>query len=281
MPVEPAPAWKEILAGLRDPVPRASAIGALADLVATPLGLWLLRTSYVTPGTDPAPLLENRFAGSRALRAHLFDRLIPALIDTRPPSDDPAEMFRPRRRHDPAQVRRWLGYLAHQLTRTGSRDFAWWHLARTARTTRLPRLIAALAIGIAAVAATALEFSPEFGLAVGLVAALVGGVTIALVTWLRTASWNGNLPASPTCGFADASSSSYAFSERASRSASPSAWRSGSWPGPCSGSPAGSDSGSGSAWRAGSCGAWRPGPRLRPRTSGRARLWPAGVRTVP
>ncbi|QXJ24051.1 hypothetical protein AGRA3207_005302 [Actinomadura graeca] len=132
LPPEPGPHWQHTLTTLRHaPLPGRRPPGypaaAVADVAETPLGLWLLRTVYITPGADPSRLIDlARFPTASALRAHLFDRLIPALITARPPGDNPAEPFRPRRRHDPEQVRRWLGYLAHHLTRqaTPTRDLA-------------------------------------------------------------------------------------------------------------------------------------------------------------
>ncbi|MFD9223466.1 NACHT domain-containing protein [Streptomyces sp. NPDC060064] len=130
LPPRPAPAWERILRELRTP-DLARPVAALADLAATPLGLWLLRTVYVTPGADPAPLLDpGRFLDAPALRAHLFDHLVGSLITTRPPGEYPTEVFRPSTRHDPDQVRRWLGFLAHYLHTSGTRDLAWWQLAR-------------------------------------------------------------------------------------------------------------------------------------------------------
>jgi NACHT domain len=137
LPRRLTPRWQQILTALRTPE-SSPAAAALAEITATPLGLWLVRTVYIAAGTDPAPLLDpGCFSSAAALRAHLFDQLIPALIATRLPSDDPAEPFRPRRVWDPAQVRRWLGYLADLLNhmptaddRTGTRDLAWWELAR-------------------------------------------------------------------------------------------------------------------------------------------------------
>ncbi|GAA4626965.1 NACHT domain-containing protein [Actinoallomurus vinaceus] len=141
LPPDPGPRWRGILTDLRNASPTGSpgeGVAALADVAATPLGLWLLRTVYVAPGADPAALADHaRFPTPAALRAHLFDQLIPAVIATREPRKNSAEMFRPRRHHDPAQVRRWLGYLAHHLTgqptpdSKGNRDFAWWRLAAT------------------------------------------------------------------------------------------------------------------------------------------------------
>ncbi len=93
LPPNPGPAWRRILTELRtmppaDPAaagPAACGPGAaLAEVAATPLGLWLLRTVYIAPGADPTTLTDPaRFPTSAALRAHLFDQLIPAMIATR------------------------------------------------------------------------------------------------------------------------------------------------------------------------------------------------------
>jgi hypothetical protein len=144
--------WDDILTGLRQASPAGAnrpggrPMAALAEVTATPLGLWLLRSVYTAPGANPAEVAG--FSTAAALRTHLFDRLIDALIDARPPSGDPADLFRPRRRHDPARVRRRLGYLAHHLqqqqdtTGGGTRDFAWWRLAATTRAITYPTRVA-------------------------------------------------------------------------------------------------------------------------------------------
>jgi hypothetical protein len=88
----------------------------------------LVRETYVPPRRDPAPLLE--FDDGPALRTHLFEQLIPAVVDSRPPGTEP---FLPRRRYDPAKVREWLTILATLLEHPGGppdRDIAWWRLAR-------------------------------------------------------------------------------------------------------------------------------------------------------
>lgn len=158
LPRRPGPVWEQILTALRAPAPSSAATAALVEAVSTPLGVWLLRSVYIGPGTDPAPLLDSgRFPTAETLRAHLFDRLIEALIVSRPPSDDPAEPFRPRRTWDPARVRRWLGHLAYHLNhlptadgQTGTRDFAWWHLARHTLHPRTLWLTARLVGGLSA-----------------------------------------------------------------------------------------------------------------------------------
>lgn len=138
LPPEPGPDWEHILDGLRAPAPTESPVRTLAQVASTPLGLWLLRTVYTAPGADPALLLEpDRFPTPQALRTHLLDRVVPALITTREPSENGADPFRPRRRHSPDLVRERLGFLADRLDRApgrrggpGTEGLAWWRLAR-------------------------------------------------------------------------------------------------------------------------------------------------------
>jgi hypothetical protein len=222
LPPRPGPVWEQILTGLRaTPAPPPGPIAALAQITATPLGLWLLRAVYITASTDPAALIDpDRFPDLPALRAHLFDRLIDALITTRDPGTDPADLFRPRRRYDPTRVQRWLGYLAHHLsyttndaTTTGTRDFAWWHLARnthalTRRTALTLGLTVGLIYGLAAGLVLGLlhgliRFSflrGEFtlGLVQGLMFGLTGGLIAGLAIGLKGTSWSQQSP-----GFAD------------------------------------------------------------------------------
>lgn len=223
LPPRPGPVWEQILTGLRtNPVPRSGPIAALARIAATPLGLWLLRAVYITPGADPEPLIDpDRFPGAPRLRAHLFDRLIDALVTTRDPSIDPADPFRPRRRYDPIRVRRWLGYLAHHVSRTtnddaitGTRHFAWWRLARdTHALTRRTMLTLGFTVGLTYGLATglvlgllegliALEFRVGGGFTPGLVKGLMfgldGGLIAGLAIGLRGTSWSQQSP-----GFAD------------------------------------------------------------------------------
>lgn len=222
LPPQPGPVWEKILTGLRtNPAPPPGPLAALAQITATPLGLWLLRAVYITPATDPSPLIDTgRFPDVPALRAHLFDQLIEALINTRDPSPDPADLFRPRRRYDPTLVRHWLGYLAHHLScttnddgTTGTRDFAWWHLARdtlTRRTMLTYGLTLGLTYGLVAGLVVGLvqglfmrfigriEGGLMLGLKGGLIFGLEGGLIVGLAIGLRGTSWSQQPP-----GFAD------------------------------------------------------------------------------
>jgi hypothetical protein len=68
---------------------------------------------------DPA-----RYPDAQAIKAHLFDELIPALITKRRPVRNGSDPLRPRRGWEPGATRRWLTYLAVQLR--GERDLRWW-----------------------------------------------------------------------------------------------------------------------------------------------------------
>ena len=213
LPPGPGPVWDQILAELRK-APAAEPtepVAALAEVAATPLGLWLLRSVYTAPGADPAEL--TRFATAAALRTHLYDHIIDALIAIRPPSKAAADLFRPRRRHDPARVRRWLGYLAHHhndqpaTTRgdpgQGTRDFAWWRLAATTNAiNRTALLVLALVLGLipALLGGLMVGVASDLtsGVAVGIAFAVGGAVTMGFVVRPDTLSWTQEAP-----GYAD------------------------------------------------------------------------------
>ncbi|WP_176993710.1 NACHT domain-containing protein [Nonomuraea jiangxiensis] len=165
LPPRPRHDWSPALKALR----RSTAPG-LAEVASTPLGLWLIRSVYIIPGADPAPLAGELGGDAPALRAHLLDHLIPALIATRPPSDDPAEHFRPRHRLDTHTTRRYLAYLAYHFHPATTRDLAWWRIAGT--TSPRLRLLARVASGVVV------------GLPVGLVGLLGLELDFKTVPWI-------------------------------------------------------------------------------------------------
>ncbi|MEV4014577.1 NACHT domain-containing protein [Nonomuraea angiospora] len=173
LPAAPSDAWTQALTALR-----SRAVPGLAQLAATPLGLWLLRTVYLAPGADPAPLTGPLGGDADALRAHLLDRLIPALIEARPPSTDPADHFRPRHRLDPGRTRRHLTYLARAFPPAATRDITWWRIARTTPHIRATAgLVCALVSGFG----PGLAFGPLYGLVSGLEVELVTELGIGIV----------------------------------------------------------------------------------------------------
>jgi len=200
VPPHRLPTWEPILAHLRAASPARPESGRpLAEVVATPLGLWLLRTVYIERNSDPAPLLHReRFPTPGALRDHLFDRLIDALIDARPPLDGPeknADRFRPRRHRDPRQVRAWLGYLARLLSDQDTRDLAWWRLPTAVPApASLFKYVTGFMGGLAAGLVGGLASGLMSGSAEGLTLGLIGGLALGLLVKSTAESVAADLP---------------------------------------------------------------------------------------
>ncbi|MFE9429094.1 tetratricopeptide repeat protein [Kitasatospora sp. NPDC006697] len=183
LPPQPGPVWEAVLSGLRGPHSAASPAGILATTCSLPLGLWLVRATYLVTRTDPTPLLEGRFPTPAALRAHLFDQLIPAAIASKPPTSNAGEPFRPRRHHEAERMRRQLGYLAWHLTNprnsdgtARTRDFAWWRLAHDTFRRDAPTIFARATTPFV----FGLSFAVAPGLGWGACAALAFTVTTAV-----------------------------------------------------------------------------------------------------
>ena len=188
LPRQPDPSWQKVLVALR-----AGTAGALSTVAETPLGLWLLRTVHIDARQAPERLIDtDQYPNPRSIQTHLLAELIPAVLRSRPPRADDEDPLRPKRSHDPDDVRRWLTSLAIELRDAGSRDWRWWHLARHTFTRRqfgqavwqVAGLAAWLVVGLAAWLAA--------WLAVGLAVGLVGGLALGLAVGLR-----GELTAEP------------------------------------------------------------------------------------
>ncbi|GAA3604473.1 hypothetical protein GCM10022419_106500 [Nonomuraea rosea] len=128
LPAALSDTWQTVLAALAN-----RELSGLSELTATPLGLWLIRTVYIGVGADPTPLTGPLGADAAALRAHLLDQLIPALIQARPPSRDSGDHFRPRRRLDPDVTRCYLITLACIFDPAVTRDITWWGITEAVR----------------------------------------------------------------------------------------------------------------------------------------------------
>lgn len=176
------PRWEPILAALRsdDDTP-------MADVCATPLGLWLLRTVHIANRNDPSPLVDRAcYPDAEAIKANLFDELIPAVINKRRPVRNGSDPLRPCRDWKPDETRRCLVYLADHMQMHGDRDLRWWHLPAAVSvvvTTTLTVLVAlplALAFWRANLLAGRLETMQTSGLIGGLALALVVGLSVTL-----------------------------------------------------------------------------------------------------
>ncbi|MEU5695248.1 hypothetical protein [Actinosynnema sp. NPDC020468] len=95
--------WDELVAELRD-----HPDGVVAEALSTPLAVYLAKTAYGSPGTDPADLLTC--GTPDAVENHLYDAYLPALYPD----------------HD--RARRRFAFLARRLARRPGSDLSWWRL---------------------------------------------------------------------------------------------------------------------------------------------------------
>ncbi|MFC4116677.1 NACHT domain-containing protein [Nonomuraea zeae] len=187
LPPVPHPAWPRILEALH-----AGAAPALAEVVSTSLGLWLVRATYIAPRVDPTPLLELGRGSAAELHDHLCNRLIPAMVSAHPPADGPAQPFRPQHAWTAEQVDKWLTYLSRQLMarEEDPRDMAWWHLARYTPS-RTVRLWAGVGIGVVVGLVFGLLTKQALaGLCIGLLSALI--VVILIGSWFTESPGHAN-----------------------------------------------------------------------------------------
>ncbi len=190
--------WQTVLTALRD-----GTAGALAEVVASPLGLWLLRIVHIDGRRDPQPLIDpGRYPDAAALQHHLLEELIPATIRSRQSLPSGKDPLRPAHDHDPEQVRQWLTTLAIELRDAKTRDWRWWQLARHTLTTRqielavrrasvLVFVLASMLVGMLALGLLGglrfglvgmLVFGLGSGLGSGLVVGLLSGLSFGLAT---------------------------------------------------------------------------------------------------
>lgn len=172
LPRRPGESWLAVLTALR-----GGTAGALAEVVASPLGLWLLRAVCIEGRRDPQSLIDpGHYPDAAAIQHHLLEELIPAAFRSRPPL--------PTRHHDPDQVRRWLTTLASQLRDTKTRDWQRWQLARHVLTPWQIGLAIGLMIGVRVGLVGGLVLG--VGLQVGWVGGLVGGLALGLALGLAS-----------------------------------------------------------------------------------------------
>jgi hypothetical protein len=200
LPPHPDTAWDAVLTALEE-----GRAGPLAEVTASPLGLWLVRTVYIDDRRPPGPLIDAGYSGAAALRTHLLDELIPAVVRSRPPlprrrRDAPGAPLRPARRHRPEDLRRWLTTLAAQLAATGGRprssDWAWWELAGHVFPTRRSRLAVRVLVGLAFALVSGMLVGAVLGLPYGMVLRFPGvglltygpGLAVGLLMFRLTAS---------------------------------------------------------------------------------------------
>lgn len=163
--------WEPLLAELT-----GDSTGPVAEALRTPLMLFLARTAFAHPGTDPGELL--RLPDVRQVQERLLDLFAKQVFTERPPaplSDTP----QPARQWDPADAERWLSFLAGH----SGREIAWWRLPDL-----VPRRVLVVrAVLIGAVTCTplglllfALFGNPWLGVVVGCGVGVGASVALAL-----------------------------------------------------------------------------------------------------
>jgi hypothetical protein len=100
----------------------------LAQALRTPLMAWLASVGYRDLAADPEELChEDRFPDAEAIEDHLIDRLIPSVY---PQRLIPVTGGDSHERRDPADVQRWLRFLAWHAQNIGTHEIAWWEFYR-------------------------------------------------------------------------------------------------------------------------------------------------------
>ncbi|WP_433048393.1 hypothetical protein [Dactylosporangium sp. CS-033363] len=148
--------------------------GVLATTLTTPLLTAMTRTAYREPHHDPAEL--TRLKTKTEITNRLIDRYVAAAYD---PDDPQLVAGEPLRPYPPEKATRWLGTLAYNSYRHGTRDLDWRSLPVTFLNSR-PHLMRAL-LATAGVLPLAL-----LGYALGSVG---GGIAAAIVAATVAIGW--------------------------------------------------------------------------------------------
>jgi hypothetical protein len=125
--------------------------GPLATALSTPLNLYLARTAYDAPASNPAELLDVPDVAS--LERHLLNAYVPAVYGRKRSALEAMRL----RQYPAEEAQRWLEQMAVHCDRFATRDIAWWHLHRSVGAVRLHAATLAVA-AIVAVLIMTLEY---------------------------------------------------------------------------------------------------------------------------
>lgn len=202
LPQHRANSWEAVLTALRH-----GTATPLAEVVASPLGLWLLHTVHIEGRRDPQTLIDPcHHPNAATIWHHLLEQLIPAVVRSRPSIRSADNALRPKHQYRAEQIRGWLTTLAVELRDAQTHDWRWWQLARRTLTkgqlalmsaamlTLLTGLISGLMGGLISGAESGLTAGLAHGLTllvkglqVGLVGAPIFGLVLGLVLGTRDA----------------------------------------------------------------------------------------------
>jgi len=128
--------------------------GPLATVFSTALNVWLARTVYADPASNPAELTDTAIlTTSRQIEDHLLGAFLPTVFRTEPePPTVPGHTGQWRRQCGTDRACVWLRFLATHLHRLKTPDLAWWRLRDALPPTGVSLafcLIGGLAFGVA------------------------------------------------------------------------------------------------------------------------------------
>lgn len=172
--------WQPIFARLR-----REPAAPVSQALSTALFVTLAQSVFASPDTDPRDLL--RHTDRRTIENELLDRFVTSAYEYRPAMRLSGVTTRPtatttypaRKAHD------WLAFLAQHMSAAGTRNLAWWHLARTVPAFGVGLTVAVLTT-LPLLAAAAFFLDIRYALASWLPAAVIVG------TAAGTAAHNGS-----------------------------------------------------------------------------------------
>jgi hypothetical protein len=137
--------------------------GGLARLLSSPLMIYLARTAYEDPRTDPRDLTAMTV---RQARTRLMSSFLPAIYSERADRADQS-----LRRYGSAAAERWLRFLARRMAARGMQTLPWWRVPDLS-----PAAILTLRVTVALVAFVFVGM--RYGLPIGLIVATVAGRSV-------------------------------------------------------------------------------------------------------
>ncbi|WP_433125363.1 NACHT domain-containing protein [Micromonospora sp. CA-240977] len=148
--------WHDVIVHIQEK-PR----GGLAVLLSSPLMIYLARTAFDDPRTDPGLLLAGTVPQARAA---LMDAFLPAVYrDRRNPA---------LRRYPAEQAIRWLRFLARRMLTQNRTTLHWWQLPDLSRAAILPLRVV---VFLTALQFVGMRYGPWIGLAAAVVVSQVVG----------------------------------------------------------------------------------------------------------
>src|SRR5262249_1737694 len=151
----------------------------LALALSTPLMVWLVRTAYADPTTNPAEMTNaRRFTNRSVIEEHLLSVFIPAVYRHQPVAPAIDRTAHSTAHYQPGKADRWLAFLAGHLDRLHTRDLAWWQMKQA-----VPGTVTGLLFGLPTGLITGLGVGVG-GHIIGFVKRPADVVGVVLATWL-------------------------------------------------------------------------------------------------